>query len=79
MDSKTRGGPPGATFEAVNVFKRDIEKIMASEEAGEMRSKEVAEKVWQANQSGCKKAENLDKHLLYTLQALKNCSVGQRL
>ena len=39
----------------------------------EMLSKEVAETVWQANQSGCKKADYLDRDLLYVLQALKNC------
>ena len=38
-----------------------------------MLSKEVAETVWQANQSGCKKADYLDRDLLYVLLALKNC------
>ena len=66
--------PAGPTLEAVSVFKRDIEKIMASEEAGEMRSKEVAEKVWQANQSGCKKAQTLAAP---TAGAKKLC-VGQK-
>ena len=73
--SKDERRPAGPTLEAVSVFKRDIEKIMASEEAGEMRSKEVAEKVWQANQSGCKKAQTLAAH---TAGAKKLC-VGQRL
>ena len=62
-----------ASREAKNAFKRDIEKFMDSDAAGDMRSKEVAEKVWQANQSGCKKAENLDKDLLNILPALKKC------
>ena len=61
-----------ATHEAENEFKRDIEKLMDSEEAGEMRSMEVAEKVWQTDQSGCKKADNLDNDLLCIVQALKN-------
>ena len=66
-------GPQDASREATNDFKRDIEKFMDSDAAGDMRSKEVAEKVWQANQSGYKKAENLDKNLLNILLALKKC------
>ena len=63
-----------ASREAKNEFKRDIEKFMDSDAAGDMRSKEVAEKVWKANQSGCKKAQNLDKDLLnILLPALKKC------
>ena len=37
-----------------------------------MRTEEVAEKVWQISQSGCKKAKNLDGDLQYVLQALEN-------
>ena len=57
-----RWGEDGAR-EAEHEFKRSIERLMASEAASEVRSKEVAEKVWQANQIGCKKVDNLDEDL----------------
>ena len=39
----------------------DEDAAREAEHAGEVRSKEVAEKIWQALQSGCKKVDNLDK------------------
>ena len=57
-----RGGEDGAR-EAEHEFKPSIERLMASEAASEVRSKEVAEKVWQASQIGCKKVDNLDEYL----------------
>ena len=61
-----------AAPQAENVCNNDIENFLASRNAGETRSKEAAEKVWQASQSSTKKGENLEDDLKYILQAMKN-------
>ena len=53
--------------------KETLKKSWPPKKQIEMLSKEVAETVWQANQSGCKKAQNLDNDLLNILPAIKKC------
>ena len=60
-----------AARQAQNPFKKGHRKNLASRDAGDMRTKEVAGNVWRASQSRCKRAENLKGDLQCTLEAMK--------
>ena len=62
-----------AAREAGHIFKISVERSLAEKENEEVRSKEVAAKVWQASQSNHKKRENMEADLNKLLLAIKKC------
>ena len=72
-----RRGPQAedAAREAGHMFKISVERSLAENE--EVRSKEVAAKVWQASQSNHKKRENMEADLNKIVAGDKEVRVGK--